>query len=171
MQASPLSPGWGAMKNNFWSWVPTDRPWALYPLKPIHTACLNISSFPSSFPISSFPPPLFFLSIALVFPSEDREKWAAQWGMNAGAGSSAEWGPHSWLDRTLSSGALSYRARHWQSHILIRLCKCRFQKATHCNPNLGAARERGREGGREVPGMVRERKDSRGNHFENNNFQ
>lgn len=35
------------MKKNFWSWVPTDRPWALYPLKAnSHSACLNISAQP-----------------------------------------------------------------------------------------------------------------------------
>lgn len=40
----PLAlPAVASMKKNFRSWVPTDRPWALYPLKAnSHSACLNI---------------------------------------------------------------------------------------------------------------------------------
>ena len=181
------------MKKNFWSWVPTDRPWALYPLKAnSHSACLNILAQPlpshsrhalepppPSLPLLSLSPPLSpFNPNAAPSPSVDWEPQltrSALWvgGWDAGAGREREReregerggeSPIVGLDSTLSSLEHPLMGgAHWQSRILIWLCKCLLQKAMRCNPHPVVGRqseEEGRKDGR-TEGRTDGRKESR----------
>lgn len=144
------------MKKNFWSWVPTDRPWALYPLKAnSHSACLNNSAqpLPSHSRLAlKHPPPSPFLSLSLTPPLLQAQSWTA-----AAADLQPGWVGcrcslvggwerrgvfHCWAgQQPLSSGAPTDGGAHWQSHILIWLCKYLLQKAIRCNPNSVVERQ------------------------------
>lgn len=96
----PLAlPAVASMKKNFRSWVPTDRPWALYPLKAnSHSACLNILlnpcpptllvglNAPSFFAFRSFSLPLLIsLSPSLMAVNVNgRRGRTAAWDAGAG---------------------------------------------------------------------------------------
>lgn len=131
------------MKKNFWSWVPTDRPWALYPLKAnSHSACLNISAQP----LPSHSNPSSSCTLSRVIPFDCVRPTARVGGMQVQAGREREVSIVG-LDRTLSplehplmGGVL------WQSCVLIWLCKCLLQKAIRCNPYPTVERQGKREG-------------------------
>lgn len=151
------------MKKNFWSWVPTDRPWALYPLKAnSHSACLNISAQPPALPLPSRtrtpPPPPAPSSRSLSYPSESKHRiaklptcstggWLGGMQVQGWLDSERRGVFHCWAGQhPLSSGAPSDGGAHWQSHILIWLCKCLLQKALRCNPlPCGGKTEQGRK--------------------------
>lgn len=157
------------MKKNFWSWVPTDRPWALYPLKAnSHSACLNISAQPLpshsrhalELPPLQPPPPPPFLSLSIT-PTRLRAQTctAAAADLQPGwvgcrcrlvGGWERRGVLHCWAGQhPLSSGAPTDGGAHWQSHILIWLCKYLLQKAIRCIPYPVVGRQSKGEGSEE----------------------
>lgn len=140
------------MKKNFWSWVPTDRPWALYPLKAnSHSACLNIVAQPlpsHSLHSLPLPPPPFpshsssILAQLHVLAVPGCRSWPAVGrglvdGMQVQDWLQGERGGECFiveLDNTLSPLEHPLMGESTDNRILIWLCKCLLQKAIRCNP-------------------------------------
>lgn len=165
------------MKKNFWSWVPTDRPWALYPLKAnSHSACLNISAQPlPSHSRHALEPPSFLpFPLALPHPLHGckskrgltlRPTWSPDGWVGCRCRLVRGWERrgviHCWPGQhPLSSGAPSDGGAYWQSRILIWLCKCLLQKAIRCNPYSVVERQSEEDGRKER--MQQECREGRG---------
>lgn len=104
------------------------------------------------------PPPPAPSSRSLSYPSESKHRiaklptcstggWLGGMQVQGWLDSERRGVFHCWAGQhPLSSGAPSDGGAHWQSHILIWLCKCLLQKALRCNPlPCGGKTEQGRK--------------------------